>query len=633
MIQRLVLLAALLFAWPNPARADLNPESKTPYKLQVVLHFAPHRNMTDVFREQVKQFLGDSLQAALGELARVEVVETHPLLKDVLDNGLQHALDRYRVLDNTKVHFVLIDYVQGQYEITSRQYDGTVGLPSPTVRQDQTDDRRFVARQAGLLVIQDFGLVGTIEGDRASPQKVTVAIKGGGLNVPLDPWIQKHDVFALAEIVGQSGAVQRSSRRQWTLLQVLEAPKDGACVCRVLSRYEWPPPSAPGSQGLRCLKLATTQGPLKLRLIDDKQSHNGLRLSVSGLGFDQGADKEALVTGPDGTVQSSKTYKNLACVLIDDGSGEKRRLPIEIVDDRTVVCTIKLQQGGEQLGQLGMRRAAFFRRLDQDRMFVDGLWQDLQKEGALKPTDWLKQANDGFAVLQSELLALTKERDQLKKEQADLAKDPRFARSNLFDLAAAEQILSTLQGRQEELGKKIDVMKQMLASGEFEKRDKSKIEIDRAKALLDQAEFDQAIAICDKVLAETNDPSVKKLRDDLVKLWEPQGQQHKQSREILLVEWAKCTTAKQMKDKLEEVKTAFAVCKSVNDFLGARKLSMINQDHAAQLRAEVETLKPENEDDRTTLELFKVLPQELDAFVKSVTDFLASAKPKNAGQQ
>ena len=53
----------------------------------------------------------------------------------MLDRGLQHALDSWKYLSNTKIHFVLIDFVQGQYEISAREYDGTTGLASPVVRQ------------------------------------------------------------------------------------------------------------------------------------------------------------------------------------------------------------------------------------------------------------------------------------------------------------------------------------------------------------------------------------------------------------------------------------------------------------------------------------------------------------------
>ena len=70
------------------ARADLSPEASKPYRFQVVLHMTEHPFFTDVFRDKVKRELHDSLQAALGDLARVEVVTDHPRLQEVLARGL-----------------------------------------------------------------------------------------------------------------------------------------------------------------------------------------------------------------------------------------------------------------------------------------------------------------------------------------------------------------------------------------------------------------------------------------------------------------------------------------------------------------------------------------------------------------
>ena len=252
-----------------------------------------------------------------------------------------------------------------------------------------------------------------------------VAIKGGALDAPLERWIQKDDVFAVAEIVGQGGAVQAASnRRPWTLLQVVELPKNGICVCRPLSRYDWPPPSTGGSQGLRCLKLGTTQGQLKLRLIgDDKQSTglNGLQVSVGARGFDPPYEQKS--TGQDGGVQMQQVYKNLAFVLISDGNQELARIPVEIVDDRTIVCTIKVQHNGERLGQFGIRRGQLSEASRcADRILVERLWNELQKEGAMSPDEWLKHANQGRAILQTELVALTTESEKLKNERTEMEK-------------------------------------------------------------------------------------------------------------------------------------------------------------------------------------------------------------------
>src|SRR5579864_7464583 len=118
-----LLLFPMCFCCQVSAAAPLDLETSKPYDLQVVLHFSQHRLLTPVFQEQIKHELKDGLQAALGQLAQVEVTNKHPLLNDVLSQGLQRALDSWNALSDTKVHFVLIDFVDGRYDIQSRQYD------------------------------------------------------------------------------------------------------------------------------------------------------------------------------------------------------------------------------------------------------------------------------------------------------------------------------------------------------------------------------------------------------------------------------------------------------------------------------------------------------------------------------
>jgi hypothetical protein len=635
---RSLLVAVCLCLAALPARADLNPETGTPYKLQIILHFAPHIYMTEVFKAKVAQDTRDSLKAALGELADVEVVDDQKLAKhpedqkalnDVLERGLQYALDGWkgRAIDGIKRHFVLIDFVQGKYEIAARQHDGTTGLSSPTVRQTQTSDRLLVAREAAMLVYKDFGLVGTVQnlGDGKSAN-TAVAIKGGALNVPLDRWIQKGDVFAVSEIVGQEGA-QRAYRRSWTLLQVAQLPKDGICVCLPLSRYKWPPPGTGGSQGLRCLRIGTTQNKLKMRLVDDKQGNPipGLSITVSGQGF--GSTGEQLSPNNDGMMQTENSYKNVAYVRVSDGAQVLSEIPVEIVDDRTIVCTIKKQYGGERIGQLGIRWSALVRRLDDDRLAVDQLWNELQKEGAMTPKQWVQRANQGLTHLQQELLGLHAERDQLEKERGELAKDPKITFTDLFDFATADQILHGLEDRRDSLAKSIKEMNDQIAKGLPELQDKWKLEIKKAEELEKQADYQQALAIYERIVTEgSKDPSLLKKLQTLKQAWEPKGEQHRGAREFIYVEWPKCTTARAMKDKLEEAKSAFAVCKEAHDYFTCRKLYLVNEDHAAQLRKEIEVLKGDNEDDRATLDLLKTVAPELVTLSKQVTDFLKTEK-------
>ncbi len=614
------------------ARADLDPEATTPYKLRIVLHFSSNSVMTDVFQKKVAQDLRDSLQADLGDLAVVEVVSDHRLLKDILEHGLQHVLDSWKSISPMKTHFVLIDYAQGQYHITARQHDGTTGLASPVVRREQTDDRLLVAKTAAILVKQDFGIVGTIQaaGDLKSA-KTMVAIKAGGRGASLDGWVQKGDIFAVAEIVGQPDGPQRSYRRPWTLLQVAEQPKDGVCVCKPLSRYqEWPPPQIAGSQGLRCLKLGTVEGKLKIRLVDDKQAIplNRLQVAVSGKEF--GGQGEQHSTAADGIVQTEGTFKNLAFVTITDG-GRVLAIPVEIVDDHTVVCTIKSQHAGERLGQLGIRWDAFLRRLDDERMLVDRLYRELERDGAMTEKQWFERGSAGLKDLRAEILSLTSEREQIAKERDELAKDPKIARGDLPEFTAADQLLHGLEARRDSLDGLVKEMDKQIKSGVPEQRDKWRAQALKAEALEKRGEYPQAIAIYEKIVAEgSKDKAVEKRLATLKQNWEPKNQQHREAREFIYNEWPLCTTAKKMKDKLEEANKAFAVCKANGDYISARKLFLVNQDHLAQLRREVDVLKGDNEDDRAMLELIKTL--DLDSLIKRVVEFVKNEpapKPAN----
>src|SRR6266545_3040891 len=274
--QVLLVAFGLCLALPGGARAALDPELKTPYQLQVVLHVAEHRLLTPIFQEQLARELGEHLQQTYGALARVEVVRGHKRLNDIRSRGLQ-ALDNWEELSNLKTHFVLIDYLDGQYRIRARQHDGLTGLASPVIRTAATGERRLVARIAAEQIDRDFGLTGTVVGVRG--RDVEVAIKGGGLGVSLGRWIKHGEVFAIARLTEEAGQVRRTHLK-WALLQVTEEPRDGVCRCKLYYRLEGDDlGQRAGVLGHRCLKLTTIRGPVRLRLTDKSGSFlNSLRV-------------------------------------------------------------------------------------------------------------------------------------------------------------------------------------------------------------------------------------------------------------------------------------------------------------------------------------------------------------------
>src|SRR6185437_5654078 len=105
-----------------------------------------------------------------------------------------------------------------------RQFDGTVGRPSPVVRHDRTRDRAVVGKTAALLVKQDFGLLGTVQSDpeggnpkAVQGRLVQVELRGGALDVRWGRWLRPGDVFELLQV--RPGV---STPVPWALLQVKE---------------------------------------------------------------------------------------------------------------------------------------------------------------------------------------------------------------------------------------------------------------------------------------------------------------------------------------------------------------------------------------------------------------------------
>ena len=246
-----------------------------PYKIRIVLSIARHPLLTKVFRDRVAHELSDGLQAALGNLAKVEVTQTHPKLDDIRRHGLVKGLDGWREQSEYKTHFVRIEYTRTGYTIQTRQHDGLLGMTSPVVRRDRTRDPAYVGRTAALLMDRDMGLLGTVESEPDGKKLVRVALKGGKLGVDLGKWVKKDEVFALVRMSG--GSVGELA--PWALLQVEEPPTDGVCVCRYFSRYI----QKGGVSGLRCVLLGTHKGTLRLRLVQDRpgKGRTGLDSAVT----------------------------------------------------------------------------------------------------------------------------------------------------------------------------------------------------------------------------------------------------------------------------------------------------------------------------------------------------------------
>jgi hypothetical protein len=618
------------------ARAALDPEIDKPYRLRVVLRIADNRLLTPVFRERLQRELQDSLQDALGDLAQVQIVHRHPLLKEIETRGLQAALDNYSALSDTKTHFVLIDFLNGRYELQTRQHDGFTGLPSPVVRRSSTADRQLVARLAALLIDQDFGLTGTLDMERIEMGKtdssVAVRLKGGGLGAPLDHWLQKDQVFAVSQIP-QGGGSQRSIRMNWTLLQVLEEPHGAVCHCRLLSRWKEPLPRAADVLGYRCLKLGTTRAPLRLRIVKDdklKTPIPGVQVMIGPRSFEGTSGFEAATTKSDGLVRSQNPYENVAFVRIYDGPVPLARAPAVILDGVTITCPVSLNPQLAEQGELLDRRKRWLLRLSARMEVAVYLTRDLNAMSAAGQSSEsrLTRAQQGLGALQSAVSILSTERDALRAASSGKP-------SQALDLKEGEARLQALQSRCADLERYIGLLQENITREKDPRRRQWQDMAAQADLLEREADFGKAIELYEKALElyrqiekSGDNAELRRRLDGLKQAWATKSQAHAKARDFIYRVWPTQQTAAQMKAGLEEARRAFQVCKDAGDTLTPRKLLKTFVDHTARLDKEVDVLHPDQkEDDRKTLEIITALTDEFKELNDDVKAYLEKAAP------
>ncbi len=611
------LLAALSFVLcPSSFAHALDPELTSPYKVQVVLRVAPNRLLTPIFKEQLRRDLQRGLQGALGAMGEVEVIDLadtapdkmEPLWKEVADKGLQAALDRpVRDAAAGKTHFVNVDYIDGQYEIQARQYDGLTGMASPAVRRERTPDRQFVARTAALVVDRDFGLVGTLL-DGGDGQTVRVAFKGGGLKVPLDRWVKKGDVFGLVQV----SADGRTTRLPWSILQAEGSPgEDGTCACKL-----FPPQQRPLSgAGYRCLKLGTVRAPVRVRVIEAGRKPprvpENVVVYVGRDGFTRG-NKDAHVPDPDGYYSTEKEkeplYDGVAFVTVTQAGQVRAQAPVALVDDRTVTIPIKL--GAEQPQWLTDRRL-WEGNLLSEQLMLDDLFKSLNEDigKADKRPAAVDRARKVLEGLSTRLAVYAEEREELAKSK------PASSNLNKGDSALAD----VKKGR-DDLQAFVGRLDKILKEENSPEAREAKAAYEQAHNLETAGEYGRAIELYEQVLAKTKDAKLAERLPKLKAAWEPKDDAHKKARAFIYETWPKLETPALMKQRIKSAQEALAVCRDDKDPFGPRRLLAVALLHAKQLTKQLGELSPDaNEQDREPA-------QELTDVLESLAKLIEDAK-------
>jgi hypothetical protein len=607
--------------------AALDPELTTPYKVQIVLRVAEHPLLTAIFKDQLQRELRDGLQGALGSMGQVEVLDQDrvpmdqwpALWKEVETKGLQRGLDGPgKGTFDTKTHFVRVDYVDGQYEIEARQYDGLTGLASPVVRRERTPDRQFVARTAALLVDRDFGLVGTIQ-TASDPHRVQVAFKGGKLQTPLERWVEKGDVFALVQ-VHAGGDGQRTMRIPWTLLQVREPPgKDGCGTCQLFQGRTRPLVEGQGIAGYRCLKLGTIDAPLRLRLVKANAPVPtpvpSLEIHVRRHGFLQDEhDKVQGTSDADGYFSTEKRnirYHHVAFVSILHAGAVRAQVPIAIVDDQPVVCPVSIS--ADAGSQFAVRKNFWEQGLLDELLFLADLFKDLN--------DSLGRPNNRQQTLdkaQKALDGLERDLDNFTRERRALGEIASSSGNKQLDLGDSR--LKGVEKGREELKAFIVNLEKIVKEENDPARQKAKTMVEQARLLEEvEAEYGKAIELYEQVPLQADDAKLREHVTRLKEAWKPKDAQHAAARQFIYETWPKSpATPSAMKDLIKEAEKALEECRRVKDPLGPRRLLRAALNHSAQLAKQIEVLSPDvNEDD---YKLAKQLADVLDSLARLMKD-------------
>jgi hypothetical protein len=610
------MLAALL-VFGSPAARALDAELNRPYHLQVILDLGGERGLTPVFADRVQRELHDILQTELGELARVEVVRDHPLLKDVRARGLEIALTAFHRVSDTKTHFVRIRQQGGRYEIQARPFDGLTALPGPVVRTEETSDRALVARTAAFLVLGDFALVGTV--GKVGVEGAQVTFKGGGLVSSLKRWVDVGDVFAVVQITG-GGDELHASKFEWALLQVSKPPRDGVCTCQYYHRFQVDTLTGQADVlGYRCLKLPTVRGPLRIRFIDYKTHgpYPDLRVHVGASGFNDPSPRK-LITAEKGLLpHHEEPFAHIAFVSVMGGTRARAHIPVEILPGRTLDCLVSVNEQDEIQNQKEMRRDRWLRRIYDSLRAADDRVRDLNELSRQKKLPVaLCRARDGLVNLKADFKSLTAERNRLRQEEG-------------FDLTEGDKRLALLRARQQEL----DHFATRLARIVKEETDPRKQDmlgmIEQARLLETQAEFARAIDLYEKVLADhPRQANVRKRLVALRRAWAVQSAAHRQARQYIYEAWPRLQTPAEMKAGLPEVRKAFQVCADLGDTLSPHKILRVNVSHTDQLRKRLATLRPrDREDDRKEAEIIVAVAKDLSRLQDAVEKYVKEHKP------
>lgn len=641
--RHLVALAAALFV-PSTSRATLDPEPTAPYVWRVVVHFVPHPLLTRDFRGHVRHAIRAALAPALGEVGKVEVVDLldvpdvgrDPLTRKYLVDGWS-ALDavEFRQLTGVKTHVVRVSVVPGGYRVEARQHDGLTGLASPVVRQRDTASPETVARIAGLVLGRELGPVGTIELIPDDKERVRVRFRGSALP-GFDRLVTIGDVCAVSTVREQtvdpppsSEPPPMSSRgrakqtdpvtvrvgqpREYTLVRAEERSPDGTWTCRVLTQYANPFKSGTNILGYRCLKLATVDAPVRVRVVDaagnPQPAGQLLQVRATDRDFAFRLDARDALELRDGVFRSARPLHDVACLEVSLGA-RRERFPVPVLGEGPV--TVRFVVDPTETA-----RAAFEREcLDLRGRVADARTGQLALVQAVsnlivnrRPGEALERADTGLRRADAVDKELIAELERLKGQPGAADRTP----SGL--LAEAERLLGTMRVTRTSVASKAKELADVVARSndptKFEKEFRAKELTTRIRELVAAGEVPEALDRYDQLIDLTQLPEAKDQKARLAKEWEPHDSEHAKARDYVAGPWRAVTTVTGYRDAMNSVTDAYDELARNGDRLGLRALLASFEPTYGRLKEVLDKLDANSETDRAAVKELQTVADRL----------------------
>jgi hypothetical protein len=188
---------------------------------------------------------------------------------------------------------------------------------------------------------------------------------------------------------------------------------------------------------------------------------------------------------------------------------------------------------------------------------------------------------------------MDREWQQLAMER-DLITRQANEKSAKFDLREGEATLTALGKKKKELARFVDRVEAAVKESTSPATLALKKMAERAKLFEVHADFDEAIALWEKILeARPDQPQIKDHLAELKTAWLPKNAKHAEARAFLTKTWPRLEVSELSKN-IAQARAALAVCKDAGDKLTPLKVMQAGLIHASNVRKQLDALARQN---------------------------------------